>query len=58
MGQGDTEEDEEVAHVAKVNNKKRRTFGQSDKGKQHDLGENSKFSQQRDRETCLQIIVC
>jgi hypothetical protein len=37
VGQGDTEEDEEVAHVAKVDNKKRRVLGQSDK--QRDFGE-------------------
>jgi hypothetical protein len=47
MGEGETEEDEDVAHVVKVNMKKQRAKG---KGKQRD------FSQQGGRESLLQII--
>ena len=44
-GEGDTDEDEELAHVVKVNLKKQRA-----KGKQRDFG------QQSGRESLLQII--
>jgi len=49
-GEGDTDEDEELAHVVKVNLKQR-------KGKQCDLGKQRDFGQQSGREYYLQIIV-
>ena len=56
--EGDTEEDEEVSRLVKVNVKKKRALGQGSngKGKQRDLGNND-LHQQRDREPRLQITV-
>ena len=55
-GEGDTEEDEEVASVVEINVKKKRALGQGNKGKgkQRDLGDDLN---QQDREPRLQIIV-
>ena len=49
-GDGDTEEDEEIAHIVNVQPKQRATIS---KGKKRDL----RLSQQSDRESCLHIIV-